>query len=124
MSNQIIIEPQKGWLGINLKELYEYRELIGFLALRDIMAQYKQAVFGVAWAAVRPIFSKAGHTHIQPRPRCGGLYYLYRFTFYTDDYIWLYASENNFSFPLVSCNGIGNHPWCGTFLFSPLCKIS
>jgi len=62
MSNQIIIEPQKGWLGINLKELYEYRELIGFLALRDIMAQYKQAVFGLAWAAVKPIFSVLVYT--------------------------------------------------------------
>jgi lipopolysaccharide transport system permease protein len=57
MSNQIIIEPQKGWLGINFKELFEYRELIGFLAWRDILAQYKQAVFGVAWAIVRPVFS-------------------------------------------------------------------
>jgi len=55
MSNQIVIEPQKGWLGINFKELFEYRELIGFLAWRDILAQYKQAVFGIAWALVKPI---------------------------------------------------------------------
>ncbi|MBW1894301.1 MAG: ABC transporter permease [Deltaproteobacteria bacterium] len=57
MSNQIVIEPEKGWLRINFKELFEYRELIGFLAWRDIMAQYKQAVFGVAWAVVKPIFA-------------------------------------------------------------------
>lgn len=57
MLNQKVIEPEKGWLGINFKELYEYRELIGFLAWRDILAQYKQAVFGVAWAVVKPIFS-------------------------------------------------------------------
>lgn len=55
MSNQIIIETQKGWLGINLKELYEYRDLIGFLARRDILVQYKQTVFGVAWALAKPI---------------------------------------------------------------------
>lgn len=54
---QIIIEPQKGWLGINFKELFEYWELIGFLAWRDILAQYKQAVFGVAWAVVKPLSS-------------------------------------------------------------------
>jgi lipopolysaccharide transport system permease protein len=55
MSNQILIEPQKGWLGINFKELFEYRELIVFLAWRDILAQYKQTVFGIAWALAKPI---------------------------------------------------------------------
>ncbi|GAH80447.1 unnamed protein product [marine sediment metagenome] len=62
MPSQILIEPKKGWLGINFKELFEYRELIGFLAWRDIMAQYKQAVFGVAWAVVKPIFSVLVYT--------------------------------------------------------------
>jgi len=57
MKCQIVIEPQKGWLGINFRELYEYRELIGFLAWRDILAQYKQAVFGIAWALVKPVCS-------------------------------------------------------------------
>lgn len=57
MSNQIYIEPEKGLIRINYIELFEYRELIGFLAWRDIMAQYKQAFFGVAWALVKPVFS-------------------------------------------------------------------
>jgi len=57
MSNQIIIRPEKGWLRINFREVFEYRELVGFLAWRDIVAQYKQAVFGVTWAIVKPIFS-------------------------------------------------------------------
>lgn len=64
MSGKIFIEPQRGWLLINFKELFEYRELIGFLAWRDIMSQYKQAVFGVAWAVVRPIFSVLVYTLI------------------------------------------------------------
>jgi len=51
----ILIEPEKGWTSLNLKELWEYRELIGFLAWRDIAAQYKQAFFGIAWALVQPI---------------------------------------------------------------------
>jgi len=62
MLNQILIEPEKGWARINFKELFEYRELIGFLAWRDIMAQYKQAAFGVAWAVVRPVFSVLVYT--------------------------------------------------------------
>ncbi len=64
MSNQIVIEPETGWLRINFKELFEYRELIGFLAWRDIMAQYKQAVFGIAWAVVKPVFSVIIYTLI------------------------------------------------------------
>ena len=62
MSDQIVIEPEKGWLRINFKELFEYRELIGFLAWRDIMAQYKQTVFGVACAVVKPVFSVLVYT--------------------------------------------------------------
>lgn len=62
MSNQIVIGPEKGWHRINIRELFEYRELIAFLAWRDIMAQYKQAIFGVAWAVVRPVFSVLVYT--------------------------------------------------------------
>lgn len=62
MSNHILIRPQKGWLGVNFKELYQYRELIGFLAHRDIMSQYKQAFFGVAWAVIKPIFAVLAFT--------------------------------------------------------------
>jgi lipopolysaccharide transport system permease protein len=62
MSNEILIESEKGWLKINFKELWEYRELIWFLAWRDILAQYKQTVFGVAWAVAKPLFSVLVYT--------------------------------------------------------------
>lgn len=62
MSDQIVIEPETGWIRIDFKELFEYRELIGFLAWRDIMAQYKQAVFGIGWAVVKPVFSVIVYT--------------------------------------------------------------
>lgn len=51
----ILIQPVRGWVLLDLKELWQYRELIGFLAYRNIMALYKQAFFGVAWALVKPI---------------------------------------------------------------------
>lgn len=62
MPGKIIIEPQHGWLKINLKELFESRELIGYLAWRDIMSQYKQAFFGIAWAVIKPVFSLLAFT--------------------------------------------------------------
>jgi len=53
--SSILIQPETGWVSINFRELWQYRELIGFLAWRDIASLYKQAFFGVAWALVRPI---------------------------------------------------------------------
>jgi lipopolysaccharide transport system permease protein len=50
-----IIRPSKGFAGIDFKELWQYRELFWFLALRDILIRYKQAVLGFAWAAIEPV---------------------------------------------------------------------
>jgi hypothetical protein len=36
------IEPTKGWMPIELRELWEYRELLYFLTWRDIKVRYKQ----------------------------------------------------------------------------------
>jgi lipopolysaccharide transport system permease protein len=38
-----------------LLAVWEYRELLGFLAARDLKVRYKQAVFGFAWAAFQPL---------------------------------------------------------------------
>lgn len=67
MSNQILIEPQKGWIRIHFKELFRYRELIWYLSHRDIMTQYKQAFFGIAWAVLKPIFSVLAYTLVFSR---------------------------------------------------------
>ena len=57
-SNQIVtIKPAKGWLGIDLKELWHYRELIYFLTWRDIKVRYKQAALGIAWAILQPVLT-------------------------------------------------------------------
>jgi ABC-type polysaccharide/polyol phosphate export permease len=47
--------PSRGLRGVDLAKLWRYRELAGFLAMRDLMARYKQAAFGVAWAIVQPL---------------------------------------------------------------------
>lgn len=57
-SNQIVtIKPAKGWLGIDLQELWQYRELIYFLTWRDIKVRYKQAALGLAWAILQPVLT-------------------------------------------------------------------
>ncbi len=39
------------------KDLWRYRELFLFLAWRDILVRYKQTVFGVLWAVLRPVLT-------------------------------------------------------------------
>ena len=47
--------PTAGLRALRLRELWEYRELVLFLALRDFKAKYKQAVFGIGWAILQPV---------------------------------------------------------------------
>src|SRR4029079_2671511 len=51
------IAPSKGWSPVSLSELWAYREVIFFLALRDIKVRYKQTVFGALWAVLQPFTS-------------------------------------------------------------------
>jgi lipopolysaccharide transport system permease protein len=39
------------------KDIWHYRELLYFLAWRDILVRYKQTVMGVAWALLRPLLA-------------------------------------------------------------------
>jgi lipopolysaccharide transport system permease protein len=50
------IKPRTGWIDINWKELFQYRELLFFLIWRDILVRYKQTVLGIAWAVLQPVF--------------------------------------------------------------------
>jgi lipopolysaccharide transport system permease protein len=54
---EIIIQPSRGWRGLKLGDLWNYRELLFFLALRDIRVRYKQTIFGAAWAILQPLFT-------------------------------------------------------------------
>jgi lipopolysaccharide transport system permease protein len=51
------IRPSRGWVSLNLRDLWTYRELLYFLTLRDIKVRYKQTVFGIAWAIIQPLFT-------------------------------------------------------------------
>ena len=53
----IRIEPSRGWVSLRLRELWEFRELLYFLAWRDIKIRYKQTALGMAWAIIQPFFT-------------------------------------------------------------------
>lgn len=51
-----VIRPSDGWINVDLKELWEYRELVYTFAMRDIKVRYKQTALGAAWAVIQPFF--------------------------------------------------------------------
>ncbi|MBN1438997.1 MAG: ABC transporter permease [Anaerolineales bacterium] len=48
------IRARTGWEALNLREMWGRRELLWFLALRDIRVRYKQTILGVGWAVLQP----------------------------------------------------------------------
>jgi len=52
---KIVIEPKKGWVPIDLKEIWNYSEVLYFLAKKDIKVRYKQTVLGGLWAIIQPV---------------------------------------------------------------------
>jgi len=53
----ITIRPRSGWINLNLRELWRYKELFYIFAWRDIKVRYKQTIVGVLWAILQPFFS-------------------------------------------------------------------
>lgn len=53
----IVIQPSRGWISLDLKELWDYRELLLFMTWRDIKVRYQQTALGAAWAIVQPLLN-------------------------------------------------------------------
>jgi lipopolysaccharide transport system permease protein len=51
----VLIRPISGWVPINLRDLWAYRELLYFLTWRDIKVRYKQTALGMAWVVLQPL---------------------------------------------------------------------
>jgi lipopolysaccharide transport system permease protein len=97
--------PTQGWRSLDLGELWRYRELVAFLALRDVKVRYKQAVFGGLWAIVQPLAGAAIFTVVFGRlaklPSDGMPYLIFAYAGFT---LWSYASTavNNARSSLVT----------------------
>lgn len=53
----VTIEASKSWVPLNLRDLWESRELLYFLMWRDIKVRYKQTALGAAWAVIQPLLT-------------------------------------------------------------------
>jgi homopolymeric O-antigen transport system permease protein len=52
-----LIRPRRGWASLNLRELWDYRELLYFLVWRDVKIRYKQTAIGAAWVILQPLLT-------------------------------------------------------------------
>jgi lipopolysaccharide transport system permease protein len=53
----LVIRASRGFLRLNLKDVWAYRELLYFLVWRDIKVRYKQTALGAAWAIIQPVMT-------------------------------------------------------------------
>jgi lipopolysaccharide transport system permease protein len=77
------IRPSRGWVALNLRELWAYRELLLFLVWRDVKVRYKQTALGAAWAIIQPLFTMLTFTlffgHLAGMPSDGIPYALFAY---------------------------------------------
>jgi lipopolysaccharide transport system permease protein len=66
----IEIRPGGGWRALDLREVWEYRELLQILVWRDLKVRYRQTFLGVIWVVAQPLlttliftllFNRIGH---------------------------------------------------------------
>ncbi len=53
----LTIQPTAGWQAINLRELWQFRDLLTTLAQRDVKLRYRQTSLGVIWVVLQPLIS-------------------------------------------------------------------
>ncbi len=52
---EIRIRPNQSWLRIDVRALWQFRDLLLLLVRRDFVARYQQTALGPAWAIVQPL---------------------------------------------------------------------
>lgn len=84
-----------GWHKVDVRELWAYRELIAFLAIRDVKVRYKQAALGMLWAVLQPLAGALVFTvvfdQIADLPSDGIPYPVFAFVGVT---VWTYFSTS------------------------------
>lgn len=53
----LVIKPKKRILDINLRELWDYRDLITLFVRRDFVSKYKQTILGPLWFLIQPLLT-------------------------------------------------------------------
>ncbi len=60
----IVIRPKTGWFDIDLKEIWQYKDLIFMFLKRNFNSSYKQTILGPLWFLISPLMSTTMFTLI------------------------------------------------------------
>jgi lipopolysaccharide transport system permease protein len=78
-----VISPKNKWYKVNLKEIWDYRDLIAIFVRRDLISIYKQTILGPIWFLLGPLFTVFTYTflfsevaHLSTDGLPGPLFYL------------------------------------------------
>src|SRR5829696_8309658 len=52
---EVVIRPAERWGSLQLREVWEHRELLYILTRRELQIRYKQSFVGIGWAVLQPI---------------------------------------------------------------------
>jgi lipopolysaccharide transport system permease protein len=52
-----VLRPTRGWVAIDFRELFRFRDLLFEFANRDVKLRYRQTVLGVLWVVLQPLFA-------------------------------------------------------------------
>jgi lipopolysaccharide transport system permease protein len=52
-----VIQPKTGWAALEIRELWDYRDLLWVLIEREIKLRYKQTLLGVIWVVLQPLIA-------------------------------------------------------------------
>lgn len=58
------IKPKSSFLSLNLKEIWDYRDLLILFVKRDVVTVYKQTILGPLWYLIQPLFTAITFTII------------------------------------------------------------
>lgn len=53
----VVIRPETGWQAVDLRELWQFRDLLYTLGMRDITLRYRQTALGVLWVILQPLLA-------------------------------------------------------------------
>ncbi|MCF8294768.1 MAG: ABC transporter permease [Bacteroidales bacterium] len=53
----MVLKPKRSLFEINLRELWQYRDLIALFVRRDFVAKYKQTILGPIWFIIQPLLT-------------------------------------------------------------------
>jgi lipopolysaccharide transport system permease protein len=52
---ELVIRPTRGWLDLDVADIWRHRDLLGLLVYREFAARYRQTILGPAWYVIQPL---------------------------------------------------------------------